>query len=395
MKKIAFVMPWLLPMPPVRGGAVETLVDSLLWENEKDGAFEITVFSPQDELAQQEYPKYSRTEFIPIQVPKWQHEAARLVKGALWKGLRVGMTPGAAYLLAVKRALRGRRFDRIIVENQAPFAMPIARIGVGPVDLHMHNIAILSEQPHPEQVAAHCRRILCVSNYIRDWCEGHLGNQSEKYRVLLNCVDVSTFSDARRFRDEMRSQLGIGEDEIAFLYTGRLCPEKGALELAEAFRQLDLPNAKLVLVGSAWFDASVEDEYQCKIRSAIEPVKDRVIFTGYVQYSEIPKYYALADVAVMPSIWDEPGSLTLLEAQASGLPLISTRAGGNAMNTCPEGAILLERGEGLTGRIAEAMRTLAGDAAQRARMGKAALDWSKDRTKKAYFRSFCALMDED
>ena len=40
MKKIAFVMPWLLPMPPVRGGAVETLVDNLLWENEKSGAFE-------------------------------------------------------------------------------------------------------------------------------------------------------------------------------------------------------------------------------------------------------------------------------------------------------------------------------------------------------------------
>lgn len=394
MKKIAFVMPWLLPMPPVRGGAVETLVDSLLWENEKRGEFEITVFSPQDEQARLEYPKYLRAEFVPIQVPKWQHEAVRLVKGALWKGLRVGMTPGAAYLHAVKRALCEREFDRIILENVAAFAIPIARMDVGPVDLHMHNVATLNEQPHPEQVAGHCRRILCVSDYIRSWCEAHLGNQPEKYRVLLNCIDSPRFSDAGRFRDETRSRLGIGEDEIAFLYTGRLCPEKGALELAEAFRQLNLPNSKLVIVGSTWFDANVEDEYLRRIRSAIEPVKERVIFTGYVHYPEIPRYYALADVAVMPSIWDEPGSLTLLEAQASGLPLITTRSGGNAMNTCPDGAILLERGEGLTDRIAQSMQILARDAARRDQMRRSALEWSRDRTKEAYFRNFCALMDE-
>lgn len=394
MKKIAFVMPWLLPMPPVRGGAVETLVDSLLWENEKHGEFEITVFSPQDEQARLEYPKYLRTEFVPIQVPKWQHEAVRLVKGALWKGLRVGMTPGAAYLHAVKRALLEREFDRIILENVAPFAIPIARMDVGPVDLHMHNVAILNEQPHPERVAEHCRRILCVSDYIRSWCEAHLGNQPEKCRVLLNCIDSPRFSDAGRFRDEMRSRLGIRENEIVFLYTGRLCPEKGALELAEAFRQLNLPNSKLVIVGSTWFDADVEDEYLRRIRSAIEPVKDRVIFTGYVHYPEIPRYYALADVAVMPSIWDEPGSLTLLEAQASGLPLITTRSGGNAMNTCPEGAILLERGEGLTGRIAQSMQMLARDESRRNQMRRSALEWSRDRTKEAYFQNFCALMDE-
>lgn len=369
-------------------------MDSLLWENEEAGRFVITVFSPQDAQARLESAKYRRVEFVPIQVPKWQHEAVRLVKGALWKGLRVGMTPGAAYLLAVKRALRGRSFDHIVLENLAPFAIPIARMNIAPVDLHMHNVAILSEQFRPQRVADKCRRILCVSDYIRDWCEGHLGNQPEKYRVLLNCIDSPRFSDAGRFRSEMRAQLGIGEDEIAFLYTGRLCPEKGALELAEAFRQLDLPNARLVIVGSAWFDADVEDEYQKKLRSAIEPVRDRVIFTGYVPYSEIPKYYAMADVAVMPSIWDEPGSLTLLEAQASGLPLITTRSGGNAMNTCPDGAILLERGEGLTGHIEASMRMLACDAVRRGAMRQAALDWSKDRTKEAYFRNFCALMDE-
>ena len=394
MKKIAFVMPWLLPMPPVRGGAVETLADALIRENESNPRFEITVFSPDDELARQEYPKYRHAKFVPIRVPKWQHTAAWFVKGVLAKVFHTGFTPGAAYLAAVMRALRGRSFDRVVIENQAPFAMPIARMGVGPVDLHMHNIAILSEQPRPGKVAERCRRILCVSDYISGWCQNHLGNLPEKYRVLPNCTDVPAFSDAGRFRGEMRRKLGVSESDIVFVYAGRLCPEKGALELAEAFRGLDLPNARLMLVGSAWFDQDQTDEYQQKIRSTIEPIRDRVIFTGYVKHDQMPRYYGLADVAVMPSIWDEPGSLALLEAQAAGLPVITTRSGGNGLNTCADGAILLERGEGLTERIAQSMQMLAEDPDLRERMGRAARAWSADRSETAYFNRFCALMEE-
>ena len=394
MKKIAFVMPWLLPMPPVRGGAVETLVDALLRENERDPRFEFTVFSLDDELARQEYPKYRHAEFVPIRVPKWQHTAAWFVKGVLAKAFHTGFPPGAAYLAAVMRALRGRSFDRVVVENQAPFAIPIARMNVGPVDLHMHNVAILSEQPRPDRVAEHCRRILCVSDYISDCCRSHLGNLPEKYRVLPNCTDVAMFSGAKRFRGEMRRQLGVGEEDMVFVYAGRLCPEKGALELAEAFRRLDLPEAKLMLVGSAWFDQNQTDEYQQKIREVIEPVRDRVLFTGYVKHDQMPKYYGLADAAVMPSIWDEPGSLALLEAQAAGLPVITTRSGGNGLNTCPQGAMLLERGEGLTERLAQSMRTLADDAGLRERMGRAATEWSADRDETAYFKCFCAMMEE-
>ena len=51
-------------------------------------------------------------------------------------------------------------------------------------------------------------------------------------------------------------------------------------------------------------------------------------------------------------------------------------------------------GEGLTGRIAKSMQMLARDAARRDQMRRSALEWSRDRTKEAYFRNFCALMDE-
>jgi len=387
-------MPWLLPMPPVRGGAVETLVDSLLRENEKTGRYQITVFSPYDELAEKEYPKYKFVEFAAIHVPQWQHKLAGFIKSVLWKLFHIGCTPGAAYLCAVLRAMRGRKFDRIVVQNQAPFVPPIARLGAGPVDLHMHNIAIDREQSHPERVSKDCRRILCVSDYICKWLRAHIGDQPEKYRLFLNCIDVQRFADGRKFRDEMRLKYAIGEDEIVYLFSGRLCREKGTLELAKAFCMLDMPNTKLVIVGSAWFDSDQINDYQREIQQTLMPVQDRVIFTGYVHQMEIGKYYAMADVAVMPSIWDEPAGLTVLEAQAAGLPLISTQSGGIPQHTCPDGAILLERSEKLVEQMAQSMRQLAEDETMRIRMGNAAASWSVDRNEEVYFETFSKLIDE-
>ncbi len=394
MKKIAFVMPWFLPMPPVHGGAVETLVDALLRQNERAGKYQITVFSKSDEPARAAWADYRLTRFIPIAVPAWENRLAGLARSVLWKGFRYGITPGAAYLHAVLRAMRGRVFDRIIVENQAPFAAPISRMGVGPVDLHMHNVAILNEQPHPERTGACCRRMIAVSDYIDGWMKAHLGSSDEQSRVLLNCVDAPRFADGRRFRAEMRRLLGIKEGELVFLYTGRLCREKGALELARAFVRANLPGTRLVLVGSSWFGGSQESEYQREIREALTPVQNRVIFTGFVRYADMPKYYAAADVAVMPSVWDEPSGLTVLEAQAAGLPLITTVSGGIPQNVCKEGAILLERGEGLVDGIARQMALLADDRDRREKMSRAALEWSRGRNESAYFDAFCALMEE-
>ena len=394
MKRIAFVMPWFLPMPPVWGGAVETLVDALLRQNERAGRYQMTVFSISDRQAREAWEDYELTRFVPIHVSPWEDKLAGLARSVLWKGFRYGITPGTAYLRAVMHAMKGCAFDRIVVENQAPFAAPISRMGVGPVDLHMHNVAILNEQRHPERTGEACRRIIAVSDYISDWTKARLGASDAQGRVLLNCVDVPRFDAGRRFRADMRKELGIGEDEMVFLYTGRLCQEKGGLELARAFARAALPGARLVFVGSNWFGGSQESEYQRQIQEALKPVRDRVILTGFVPYADMPRYYGMADAAVLPSVWEEPSGLTVLEAQAAGLPLISTLSGGIPQNVCPEGAMLLERGEGLTEEIARCMKLLAYDRERREKMSRAAREWSKGRDEEAYYDAFCTLMEE-
>lgn len=180
------------------------------------------------------------------------------------------------------------------------------------------------------------------------------------------------------------------EGETDFLYAERICREKGGMELAQA----DLHGARLVFVGSDWFGVNRESEYQRQVREALAPVRDRVIFSGFVRYSDTPKYYALAGVAMLPSVWDGSSRLTVLEAQASGLPLISTLSGGIPQNVCPEGAILLERRDGLAERIARQMERLSGDRERCEEMPRAALEWSAGRNEQAYFDAFCALLEE-
>lgn len=393
MEHIAFVMPWLLPMPAVRGGAVETLVQSLIDRNEQEKRLHITVFTIEDEQARACYRKYRMTEFVPISVSPWKEKAAWFLRGVLNKTVHYHLSPGYAYLQAVRKAMRGRKFDLVVAENHAPLVPVLARCHVGPVDLHLHNVVILHEQQHPERLSQQCRKILTVSNYISGWVQKTLQVPAEQCRLLLNCVDWKAFHDGRSQRMQIREKLGIRQGEILFLYAGRLCPEKGALELARAFCQLQLENTRLAIVGSRWFGKTQIDSYEQQVRQALEPVADRVIFTGFIDYKQIPAYYGAADVMVAPSVWEEPGQLVALEAQAAGIPLISTDTGGTSQNVCPQGAVLLRTGEDLPARLAEAMRELALDENRRRAMSRAAQEWSRTRDLDAYYRDFLDAID--
>lgn len=85
---------------------------------------------------------------------------------------------------------------------------------------------------------------------------------------------------------------------------------------------------KALIVGSFHYNAEVKSDYQNKLHKMAEELGKRVIFTGYVQHDDLPYLYNLADIAILPSMWDEPAGLTNLEAMACGTPIITTNAGG-------------------------------------------------------------------
>ena len=159
---------------------------------------------------------------------------------------------------------------------------------------------------------------------------------------------------------EIRKKYGLSTTDKILIFVGRLSVEKGIDKLLEAVQLIKNTNVKVLIVGSIIYNTSIVDDYQNKLRKLAEAIKDNVIFTGYVAHEELPKVYSSADIAVLPSMWNEPAGLTMLEAMACGIPVITTEAGG-IPEYLTDSAILLRRDNDLPKNIAKAIDDLLND----------------------------------
>ncbi len=128
-------------------------------------------------------------------------------------------------------------------------------------------------------------------------------------------VDAEAFHP--RFRDAaMRDLLSDGHpDETVLLYVGRLAPEKQIEQIRAVLEHV--PGTRLALVGGGPHQENLERYF------AGLPVK----FAGYMTGERLASAYASADIFVFPSAFESFG-LVILEAMASGLPVVSSRVGG-------------------------------------------------------------------
>jgi len=192
---------------------------------------------------------------------------------------------------------------------------------------------------------------MCVSNYIRKQTRKYLNldEDAENLVVVKNCIDIDKFdlNLKEEEKKEIKKQYGLGEYEKVIIFSGRLTKEKGIIQLFEAIKNIRFENYKVLIVGSFFFETKIKNSFSEELSEKIKKSKEKIIFTGYVQYSDIPKLYNIADIAVLPSIWDEPAGLTIIESMASGLPIITTNSGGipeYANNDC---TIILEKNDKL------------------------------------------------
>lgn len=108
----------------------------------------------------------------------------------------------------------------------------------------------------------------------------------------------------------------------------------------------------------------------------------------------MPDYLALADVAVVPSVWDDPFPTTVIEAQAMGLPVITTRRGGIPEEVTSESAILLNTNEQFTEQLANTILDLYQNPQKRKTMSQAALQHAKYFSKQRYAEDFFKALEQ-
>ncbi len=205
-------------------------------------------------------------------------------------------------------------------------------------------------------------RMVTVSNSVRDTVIAS-GANADRVETIHHGTDVEAFARTTQSVAEARRQMGIPDDTLAVGIVGRIAPEKGHQYLLEAAKLLgDRYPIRYVVIGDG------PDEVAIKQMAQDMGLADRVIFTGF--RDDANNAINALDIAVVPSVWNEPCSAVVQQGMALHKPVIGTRAGGT-----PE--MIAEGETGLlvpvkdAGALADAIALLAGDAFLRRRMGQA------------------------
>ncbi len=159
------------------------------------------------------------------------------------------------------------------------------------------------------------KHVTVVSEYLK--------RQVQELAPEINPSVISMGVDTKRFGRQFRAAnyFGQGSKKVV-LFVGRLAEKKGVQYLMDAMKGMD---ALLAIVG----DGPLRDELKVKA----EEIPDKVIFLGPKTHDELGKIYASADVFAAPSVTAKDGDqegfgLVMLEAMASGLPIVASDSGG-------------------------------------------------------------------
>jgi glycosyltransferase involved in cell wall biosynthesis len=215
------------------------------------------------------------------------------------------------------------------------------------------------------QVAKQLDGIISISNMIREELS-ELGIDDSKLISIPNGVDVGRFKpesiqEKRRLRSELKLR-----DKFTILYVGEIVPRKRAHLILEALAQSDhlRQTVQCVFVGPV-NDAAYGERFMANLHGLSGDA-----FVKWVEFSSRPEdYYGAADLFVLPSS-NEGMSNAILEAMASGLPVVSTNVSGNdELIQHSRNGMLLKTND-IPKQLVEIFASLSSDVAQAVAFGE-------------------------
>lgn len=197
------------------------------------------------------------------------------------------------------------------------------------------------------------KEVIAVSRSAKTFIEYFT---DKKITIIPNGVDVKRFYP--------RNKAGNNERPV-ISYVGRLVPKKGVHILIRAMKNIvkKYPDALLIIGGKGKMKTFLSS-YAKTIG-----LKENVRFLGYIPENKLPEFYSSSDVFVLPSITGESFGVTLLEAMASGTPVVGTNVGG-IPEVIHDSGLVVESGD--PKKLAHAVITLLDDENLRKKFGRKA-----------------------
>lgn len=225
--------------------------------------------------------------------------------------------------LIVKEIMRRQKFDIVHVHGPLALNLPglalhyaraktVATFHTSFTGFNFHKIGRIFFKKDAKKLDA-CifvsKEALRTLSPYRDFIKG-------KSYVIGNGVDL------QRFNPEVEPIGELSRKGKVILFVGRLEPRKGPHRLLRIFPELikEEPELFLVIVG--------EGSMRGELERMAEPVRDRVIFTGYISRDDLPRYYRSAFLYTSPATGGETFGIVLLEAMATGIPVVASNIAG-------------------------------------------------------------------
>lgn len=320
---------------------------------------------------------------------------APLADAAAALGVPVMATPdlapglaGASRIALLARRLRSVRPDvlhaHLTWPLDAQYALAAARLARVPAVVATAHLFV--DVTLGRRVAAQQRlatrlvdRYMAVSAAVRDRLVADLGWPPSKIDVVRNGVPPGV----ARAAPPLPRQSLAPDGEAIVLVPARLTGQKGQRHLLRA--AAGIPGARLVFAGDG------PDRPMLEAEAAALGLDGRVVFLGH--RSDVPSLLSIADVVVLPSLW-EGLPLAVLEAMAAGRPVVATAVGGlREVITPGRDGLLVE--PGCPAAIADAVNWLLADPARSLRMGEAARVAVEERFSTARMCAEVAAVYED
>ncbi len=372
---VAVITSGTLPVPALLGGGIQTVVYDYAVCNQMQNIIIVSALDggmPPYEL--------DKNGIGHIRIRNKAFDNFELV----WKGHF--LVRYSRYIYKACERLLELRPDIVHIHNM-PHFVPIVREKLGPdvkIILTDHNTKIAEENYVLRQlpkIMSSLDKVIYPSKRIAEIdLTNNYPHFKEKVSVIYNGVDTALYKKyPEKDMARVRAKYGIKTPKT-IIFVGRLVAEKGAAVLLSALPQVlqANPDTSLVVVGSSFFGKGQDTPYVKKLRELAEPIKDKVIFTGFIDVADLPVLYSQATVFVSPVTWDDPSPKTIYEAAACEVPILSVARGGiPEIVTNNDSALLLSPGfSGLD--LSKALNKLLNDPALRKQLAASALKRVQD-----------------
>jgi spore coat protein SA len=244
--------------------------------------------------------------------------------------IRVASGSRKRYLHAVLKAIKGKQFDLIQVDNRPRYAAAIKRLMPDtPVSLFMHSLVFAT--PPEASVKASALRlskadlIIVNSDSLNSQIAQLFPKQKHKVTTVLLGADLKRFRPPTPQETASIKKKYKVKDGFNVLFVGRVIPKKGLPVLINAVHKArhSLPNLRLIVAGG-----EQRKGYIASLKQQAKRLKVPTLFLGKIPHHKLHSIYWLGDCFVCPSQKHEPFGLVNVEAMGCAVPVIASANGG-------------------------------------------------------------------